>query len=175
MYTVCDNGFNATFSSNLTPHADLTVHPRTRSDKELPGKVPPELLAEAIDQVRPGFRGNLTNTTAVSDGSSNRMSCSSLQVRFDRKHFDRAVVYYKNERMGDAHPVDFLATTECRPQRTRCSHDSRALRTCPKPVFAGQGTVPEASTSSRSTASSCSLTGVSTKTFSDASCANSKV
>ena len=32
-----------------------------------------------------------------------------IQVRFDRRNFDRAIVYYKGERMGQARPVDFLA------------------------------------------------------------------
>lgn len=31
------------------------------------------------------------------------------QVRYSRTHFDRVVVYYKGERMGDARPVDFVA------------------------------------------------------------------
>jgi transposase InsO family protein len=32
-----------------------------------------------------------------------------IQVRFDRARFDRIVVYYKQERMGEARPVDFHA------------------------------------------------------------------
>jgi putative transposase len=32
-----------------------------------------------------------------------------IQVRFDRLHFDRAIVYFKGERMGEARPVDFIA------------------------------------------------------------------
>lgn len=32
-----------------------------------------------------------------------------VQVRFDRLNFDRAIVYYKGERMGEARPVDFVA------------------------------------------------------------------
>ena len=32
-----------------------------------------------------------------------------IQVRYNRAAFDRAVVYYKGERMGQAHPVDFTA------------------------------------------------------------------
>ena len=32
-----------------------------------------------------------------------------VRVRFDRLHFDRAIVYYKGERMGEARPVDFVA------------------------------------------------------------------
>jgi putative transposase len=32
-----------------------------------------------------------------------------VQIRFDRLKFDRAIVYFKNERMGEARPVDFVA------------------------------------------------------------------
>jgi len=53
-----------TWYSRYKKDGITTMHPRTRSDKGLPRKVQPEDLAEAIDQVRPGFRGNLTNTTS---------------------------------------------------------------------------------------------------------------
>ncbi len=32
-----------------------------------------------------------------------------VQIRFDRLKFDRAIVYFKSERMGEARPVDFVA------------------------------------------------------------------
>jgi hypothetical protein len=32
-----------------------------------------------------------------------------VQVRFSRESFDRAIVYYKGGRMGQAEPVDFQA------------------------------------------------------------------
>lgn len=32
-----------------------------------------------------------------------------MQIRFDRLKFDRAIVYFKGERMGEARPVDFVA------------------------------------------------------------------
>ncbi|MFC1461357.1 DDE-type integrase/transposase/recombinase [Verrucomicrobiota bacterium] len=32
-----------------------------------------------------------------------------VQVRFDRPHFDRVVVFYKAQRMGEARPVDYIA------------------------------------------------------------------
>lgn len=54
-----------TWYSRYKKDGITTMHPRTRSDKGQPRKVQPELLAEAIDQVRPSFRGNITNTTAV--------------------------------------------------------------------------------------------------------------
>jgi len=54
-----------TWYSRYKKDGITTMHPRARSDKGLPRKVQPEELAEAIDQVRPSFRGNITNTTAV--------------------------------------------------------------------------------------------------------------
>ena len=32
-----------------------------------------------------------------------------IQVRFSRLNFERAIVYFKGERMGEARPVDFIA------------------------------------------------------------------
>jgi hypothetical protein len=41
-----------------------------------------------------------------------------VQVRFDRNAFDRAIVYFKGERMGEARPVDFIANDRP-PARTK--------------------------------------------------------
>ncbi len=54
-----------TWYSRYKKDGTTTMHPRARADKGLPRKVQPETLAEAIDQVRPSFRGNPKNTTAV--------------------------------------------------------------------------------------------------------------
>lgn len=54
-----------TWYSRYKKDGITSMHPRTRSDKGLPRKVQPELLAEVIDQVRPHFRGTPRNTTAV--------------------------------------------------------------------------------------------------------------
>lgn len=53
-----------TWYSRYKKDGITTMHPRVRSDKGLPRKVEPALLAEAIDQVRPRFRGKL-NVSAV--------------------------------------------------------------------------------------------------------------
>ena len=53
-----------TWYSRYKKDGITTMHPRARSDKGLPRKVEPALLAEAIDQVRPHFRGRL-NVSAV--------------------------------------------------------------------------------------------------------------
>ena len=54
-----------TWYSRYKKDGITTMHPRARSDKGLPRKVQPEMLTEAIDQVRASFRGNPSNTTAV--------------------------------------------------------------------------------------------------------------
>lgn len=40
-----------------------------------------------------------------------------IQVRFDRLKFDRAIVYFKGERMGEARPVDFVGNDRKPPRR----------------------------------------------------------
>ena len=40
-----------------------------------------------------------------------------VQVRFDRKNFGRAIVYYKGDRMGEARPVDFIGNDRKPPKR----------------------------------------------------------
>jgi len=32
-----------------------------------------------------------------------------VQVRYDRNHFNKVIIYYKGQRMGQARPVDYLA------------------------------------------------------------------
>jgi hypothetical protein len=41
-----------------------------------------------------------------------------VQIRFSRTHFDRAVVFYKGERMGEARVVDFQANDR-KPKEAR--------------------------------------------------------
>jgi putative transposase len=44
-----------------------------------------------------------------------------VQIRFDRLNFDRAIVYFKGERMGEARPVDFIANDR-KPSKKAASH-----------------------------------------------------
>lgn len=41
----------------------------------------------------------------------------SIQVRFDRHHFSRVIVYFKGERIGQAHPLDRVANDRHPPPR----------------------------------------------------------
>jgi len=47
-----------------------------------------------------------------------------VQVRFDRKHTGRVVVYFKGDRQGDARPVDFVANDR-RPRATGSPNSAR--------------------------------------------------
>ncbi len=44
-----------------------------------------------------------------------------VQVRFDRLKFERAIVYFKGERMGEARPVDFIANDRKPSRKARAS------------------------------------------------------
>jgi hypothetical protein len=42
-------------------------------------------------------------------------------VRFNRLKFDRAIVYFKGERMGEARPVDFIANDRKPSNKSRAN------------------------------------------------------
>jgi transposase InsO family protein len=44
-----------------------------------------------------------------------------IQVRFNRLKFDRAIVYFKGERMGEARPVDFIANDRKPSNKSRAN------------------------------------------------------
>jgi hypothetical protein len=44
-----------------------------------------------------------------------------VQVRFDRLNFERAIVYFKGERMGEARPVDFIGNDRKPSRRATAS------------------------------------------------------
>jgi len=49
-----------------------------------------------------------------------------VQVRFDRSRFGRVVVYYKDQRMGEARPVDYTANDR-KPQRPDATPKGESL------------------------------------------------
>jgi transposase InsO family protein len=49
-----------------------------------------------------------------------------VQIRFDRLKFDRAIVYFKGERMGEARPVDFVANDR-RPSKKAATSERAHL------------------------------------------------
>jgi len=50
-----------------------------------------------------------------------------VQIRFDRKHLSRAIVYFKGERMGEAKPVDFIGSGSTTSEK--CSPRSLTMLT----------------------------------------------
>ncbi len=48
-----------------------------------------------------------------------------VQVRFDRLKFERAIVYFKGERMGEASPVDFIANDRKPSRKARSAEPMR--------------------------------------------------
>jgi putative transposase len=50
-----------------------------------------------------------------------------IQVRFDRLKFDRAIVYFKGERMGEARPVDFVANDRKPSKKSLPSERARSV------------------------------------------------
>ena len=48
-----------------------------------------------------------------------------IQVRFSRLNFERAIVYFKGERMGEARPVDFIANDRKPSKNVTASKPSR--------------------------------------------------
>lgn len=48
-----------------------------------------------------------------------------IQVRFDRLKFDRAIVYFKGERMGEARPVDFIANDRKPSKKAKATEATR--------------------------------------------------
>jgi hypothetical protein len=45
------------------------------------------------------------------------LRCRKVHVRYSRTKFDRVIVFYKGERIGEAHPVDPVAKRSC-PKRS---------------------------------------------------------
>ncbi len=82
-----------TWYSRYKKDGITTVHPMTRSDKGRPRKMAPELLAEAIDQVRPQFHGVPRNVTAVYRACIERGLLSPERVA--RTTFGRHVKQYE--------------------------------------------------------------------------------
>ena len=54
-----------------------------------------------------------------------------VQIRFDRLNFERAIVYFKGERMGEARPVDFVANDR---KPSRSTKDSASPSFAPSEV-----------------------------------------
>lgn len=49
-----------------------------------------------------------------------------VQIRFDRLKFERAIVYFKGERMGEARPVDFVANDRKPSRKTTSAPEAQS-------------------------------------------------
>ena len=94
-------------------HSSLGMKPIDRFGLDLsrirylsPGEVSDELFF--VEQDRSVLADNTFSLKNTRFEAPRDLRNRKVQVRFDRLHFDRAIVYYKGERMGEARPVDFV-------------------------------------------------------------------
>jgi len=94
-------------------HSSLGMRPIDRFGLDLsrvrflpPGDVNDELFF--VEQDRTVLADNTFSLKNTRFEAPRDLRNRKVQIRFDRLNFDRAIVYYKNERMGEARPVDFV-------------------------------------------------------------------
>jgi putative transposase len=95
-------------------HSSLGMRPIDRFGLDLsrirflpPSDVNEELYI--VEQNRTVLADNTFSLKNVRFEAPRDLRNRKVQVRFDRLKFERAIVYYKGERMGEARPVDFIA------------------------------------------------------------------
>lgn len=95
-------------------HSSLGMKPIDRFGLDLgrirflsPGDVNDELFF--VEQDRSVLADNTFSLKNTRFEAPRDLRNRKVQIRFDRLHFERAIVYYKGERMGEARPVDFVA------------------------------------------------------------------
>ncbi|MFZ5895122.1 MAG: DDE-type integrase/transposase/recombinase [Myxococcota bacterium] len=95
-------------------HSSLGMKPLDRFALDIarlrflsPGDVSDELFF--VEQDRTVLADNTFSLKNTRFEVPRNLSGRKVQIRFDRLKFDRAIVYFKGERMGEARPVDFIA------------------------------------------------------------------
>lgn len=95
-------------------HSSLGMKPIDRFGLDLgrirflpPNEVNDELFF--VEQDRTVLADNTFSLKNTRFEAPRDLRSRKVQIRFDRLHFDRAIVYFKGERMGEARPVDFIA------------------------------------------------------------------
>jgi hypothetical protein len=98
---------------NAREHSSLNMRPIDRFGLDLrrirflpPNEVNDELFF--VEQDRTVLADNTFSLKSRRFEAPRDLRNRKVQVRFDRLKFDRAVVYFKGERMGEARPVDFV-------------------------------------------------------------------
>jgi len=72
-----------------------------------PGDVSEELFF--VEQDRSVLADNTFSLKNTRFEAPRDLRGRKVQIRFSRLQFERAIVYFKGERMGEARPVDFIA------------------------------------------------------------------
>jgi len=95
-------------------HSSLGMKPIDRFGLDLarirflpPSDVSDELFF--VEQQRSALADNTFSLKNTRFEAPRDLRHRKIQVRFDRLKFERAIVYFKGERMGEARPVDFIA------------------------------------------------------------------
>jgi transposase InsO family protein len=111
-------------------HSSLGMKPIDRFGLDLgrirflpPGDVNDELFF--LEQNRTVLADNTFSLKNTRFEAPRDLRNRKIQVRFDRLKFDRAIVYFKAERMGEARPVDFVANDRKPSKRPAISDRSR--------------------------------------------------
>lgn len=99
---------------NAREHSVLKMRPIDRFGLDLqrirflpPNEVTDELFF--VEQDRNVLADNTFSLKKTRFEAPRDLRSRKVQVRFDRRNFNRAIVYYKGERMGQARPLDFTA------------------------------------------------------------------
>ena len=99
---------------NAREHSTLGMRPIDRFGLDL-GRIrflPPSSVSDELFFVEVDRKVLADNTFSLKNTrfeAPRDLRKRTIQVRFDRARFDRAIVYFKAERMGVARPVDFVA------------------------------------------------------------------
>jgi putative transposase len=106
---------------NAREHSSLSMRPIDRFGLDLsrirflpPSSVNDELFF--VEEDRSVLSDNTFSLKNTRFEAPRDLRNRKVQVRFDRLKFDRAIVYYKGERMGEARPVD-LVGNDRKPSR----------------------------------------------------------
>lgn len=107
---------------NAKVHSVLKMQPIDRFGLDLsrirflpPNEVNDELFF--VEETRNVLSDNTFSLKNIRYEAPRDLRSRKVQVRFNRKNFDRAVVYYKGDRMGEAKPVDFEANDRPRSKK----------------------------------------------------------
>ncbi|MCP4546583.1 MAG: transposase family protein, partial [bacterium] len=99
---------------NAKRHSVLGMRPIDRFGLDLsrirflpPGEANDELFF--VEEDRTVLADNTFSFKKIRFEAPHDLRSRKIQVRYNRISFDRAIVYYKGQRMGQAHPVDFTA------------------------------------------------------------------